>query len=120
MFRENLADNGFGTHRDTAYLGNHMRISVRERRIVRPTCTTWALQRGCGSVDAVPAPAVSVITQSPPARNTSNGYLIQPGVFLFDRESGSFNTREQETANPNILTLGIPPSSSGGGCQSGG
>ena len=25
----------------------------------------------------------------------SNGCLAQPGVFLFDRKSGSFKTREQ-------------------------
>jgi len=26
--------------------------------------------------------------------------LAQPGVFLFDRESGSFNTREQGDCKP--------------------
>jgi putative transposase len=35
------------------------------------------------------------ITQSPPTGHMSNGCLAQPGVFLFDRESGSFKTREQ-------------------------
>jgi transposase len=34
------------------------------------------------------------ITQSPPTRDMSNGRLARSGVFLFDRESGSFNTRE--------------------------
>jgi putative transposase len=30
----------------------------------------------------------------------SNGWLAQPGVFLFDCESGSVNTREQEDCKP--------------------
>jgi putative transposase len=40
------------------------------------------------------------ITQSPPTGDMSNGWLAQPGVFLFDRESGSFNTREQGDCKP--------------------
>uniref|UniRef100_UPI003EC13F3D RNA-guided endonuclease InsQ/TnpB family protein n=1 Tax=Halobaculum sp. EA56 TaxID=3421648 RepID=UPI003EC13F3D len=40
------------------------------------------------------------ITQSPPLGDMSNGWLAQPGVFLFDRESGSFNTREQGDCKP--------------------
>ena len=40
------------------------------------------------------------ITQSPPTGDMSNGCLAQPGVFLFDRESGSFKTREQGVCKP--------------------
>jgi len=40
------------------------------------------------------------ITQSPPTEEMSNGWLPQPGVFLFDRGSGSFNTREQRDCKP--------------------
>lgn len=40
------------------------------------------------------------ITQSPPTGDMSNGCLAQPGVFLFDRESGTFQTREQEDCKP--------------------
>ncbi|MFD1689005.1 RNA-guided endonuclease TnpB family protein, partial [Halolamina salifodinae] len=40
------------------------------------------------------------ITQSPPTGDMSNGWLAQPGVFLFDRESGSFTTREQGDCKP--------------------
>ncbi len=40
------------------------------------------------------------ITQSPPTGDMSNGWLAQLGVFLFDRESGSFNTREQGDCKP--------------------
>jgi putative transposase len=40
------------------------------------------------------------ITQSPPLGDMSNGWLAQPGVFLFDGESGSFNTREQGECKP--------------------
>ncbi len=30
----------------------------------------------------------------------SNGWLAQPGVFLFDRESGMFKTRERGDYKP--------------------
>ncbi|MEZ3145115.1 RNA-guided endonuclease InsQ/TnpB family protein [Halobaculum sp. MBLA0143] len=40
------------------------------------------------------------ITQSPPAGDISNGCLAQPGVFLFDRESGRFTPREQGACKP--------------------
>jgi len=40
------------------------------------------------------------ITQSPPTGDMSNGCLAQPGVFLFDRESGRFTPREQEVCEP--------------------
>ena len=40
------------------------------------------------------------ITQSPPTGDMSNGWLAQPEVFLFDRESGSFQTREQADCKP--------------------
>jgi putative transposase len=40
------------------------------------------------------------ITQSPPTGDMSNGCLAQPGVFLFDRESGLFHMREQGDCKP--------------------
>jgi len=40
------------------------------------------------------------ITQSPPTGDMSNGCLAQPRVFLFDRENGSFQAREQEVCKP--------------------
>jgi putative transposase len=40
------------------------------------------------------------ITQSPPTGDMSNGWLAQPGVFLFDRESGRFTPREQGVCKP--------------------
>ena len=40
------------------------------------------------------------ITQSPPLGDMSNGCLAQPGVFLFDRESGRFTPREQGDCKP--------------------
>ncbi|MBP1988279.1 transposase, partial [Halolamina salifodinae] len=40
------------------------------------------------------------ITQSPPTGDMSNGCLAQPGVFLFDRESGRFTPREQGDCKP--------------------
>lgn len=40
------------------------------------------------------------ITQSPPLGDMSNGWLAQPGVFLFDRESGRFTPREQGVCKP--------------------
>ena len=40
------------------------------------------------------------ITQSPPTRDMSNGWLAQSGVFLFDRESESFKRGEQEDCKP--------------------
>ena len=40
------------------------------------------------------------MTQSPPTEDMSNGCLAQPGVFLFVRESGSLNTREQGVCKP--------------------
>jgi hypothetical protein len=41
----------------------------------------------------------------------SNGWLAQPGVFLFDRESGRFTPKEQGDCKHNIPTLGIHPPS---------
>ncbi len=35
------------------------------------------------------------MTQSSPTRDMSNGWLAQPGVLLFNRESGRFTPREQ-------------------------
>jgi len=40
------------------------------------------------------------ITQSPPTEDMSNGWLAQPGVSLFDRESGRFTPREQADYKP--------------------
>jgi putative transposase len=40
------------------------------------------------------------ITQSPPTGDMSNGWLAQPGVFLFDRESGRFAPRERGVCKP--------------------
>jgi putative transposase len=40
------------------------------------------------------------ITQSPPLGDMSNGWMAQPGVFLFDRESGRFTPREQADCKP--------------------
>ena len=40
------------------------------------------------------------ITQSLPTGDMSNGCLAQPGVFLFDRESGSFKKRQQGVCKP--------------------
>ena len=40
------------------------------------------------------------ITQSPPTGDMSNGWLAQPGVFLFDRGSGRFSPREQGDCKP--------------------
>ncbi len=40
------------------------------------------------------------ITQTPPTGDMSNGCLAQPGVFLFDRESGLFHMREQGDCKP--------------------
>ncbi len=40
------------------------------------------------------------ITQSPPTGDMSNGWLAQPGVFLFDRESGWFTPRERGDCKP--------------------
>jgi putative transposase len=40
------------------------------------------------------------ITQSPPTGDMSNGWLAQPGVYLFDRESGRFTPREQGDCKP--------------------
>ena len=40
------------------------------------------------------------ITQSLPTGDMSNGWLAQPGVFLFDRESGRFTPREQADCKP--------------------
>ena len=40
------------------------------------------------------------ITQRPPTGDMSNGWLAQPGVFLFDRESGRFAPREQGVCKP--------------------
>jgi hypothetical protein len=40
------------------------------------------------------------ITQTPPTRDMSTGWLAQPGVFLFDRESGRFTPREQGDCKP--------------------
>ena len=44
------------------------------------------------------------ITQSPPTEDMSNGWLAQPGVFLFDRESGMFHTRGQGVCKPSYPT----------------
>ena len=40
------------------------------------------------------------ITQSPSMRDMSNGWLAQPGVVLFDRESGRFTPRERGDCKP--------------------
>ena len=40
------------------------------------------------------------MTQSLPTRDMSNGWLAQPGVFLFDRESGRFTPRERGVCKP--------------------
>ncbi|WP_123533147.1 RNA-guided endonuclease InsQ/TnpB family protein [Halosimplex salinum] len=40
------------------------------------------------------------ITQSPPTGDMSNGCLAQPGVYLFDRETGRFTPREQADCKP--------------------
>jgi hypothetical protein len=40
------------------------------------------------------------ITRSPPTGDMSNGCLAQPGVYLFDRESGRFTPREQGDCKP--------------------
>jgi len=44
----------------------------------------------------------SKITQSPPVEDMSNGWLAQPGVFLFDRECGQFTQRERDDCKPSI------------------
>ncbi len=40
------------------------------------------------------------IAQNPSTGHMSNGWLAQPGVFLFDRESGQFTPREREDCKP--------------------
>ncbi|OYR97344.1 hypothetical protein DJ71_00900, partial [Halorubrum sp. E3] len=35
------------------------------------------------------------LTQTPLTGDMSNGWVAQPGVFLFDQVSGAFTTREQ-------------------------
>ena len=35
------------------------------------------------------------ITPSPHGEDRSNGCVAQPSTYLFDRESGTFHTREQ-------------------------
>ncbi len=49
------------------------------------------------------------ITQSPPTGDMSNGWLAQPGVFLFDQRDWRVCTaRTGSVANPNIPTLAVP------------
>lgn len=40
------------------------------------------------------------MAQSPPTGDMSNGWLAQPGAFLFDRESGRFTPREHGACKP--------------------
>jgi putative transposase len=57
------------------------------------------------------------MTQTPPTGDMSNGWLAQPGVFLFDRESGMFKTREQGDCKPSDPNARDSSALTRGGCQ---
>ena len=90
---------------------------IKNEKDTSKTCSCWGqirysnrVERGlyvCSScettMNADVNGAVNIrrkITQSPPTGDMSNGWLAQPGVFLFDRESGRFTPREQGDCKP--------------------